>query len=85
VNETPLDVAALAAHLAQELVAARAPLALRPPAAAAALSMSVDHFDRFVAPKLRWAEVGRIRVVPVKELEKYLEREARVDLTSGGR
>jgi hypothetical protein len=38
--------------------------------------MSLDHFERHVSPNLRWLEVGRIRVVPVKELEKYLEREA---------
>lgn len=46
--------------------------------AAELLSMSVDHFERHVLPDLRVAQVGRRRLVPVRELERYLsEKSAR--------
>jgi excisionase family DNA binding protein len=51
-------------------------LALSPDAAAAALSMSRDHFDRYVRDELRLVRSGRKVLVPVKQLELWLERNA---------
>jgi len=44
--------------------------------AAAALGMSIDSFERYVQPELRLIRRGRIRVVPVRELERWLEENA---------
>jgi excisionase family DNA binding protein len=53
-------------------------LALTVPEAAAAVGVSRDSFDRWIAPELRLVRRGRIVLVPVVELERWLEREARV-------
>jgi hypothetical protein len=74
------DAAPLAVALARELVLATQRMALRPEEAAAALGISRDTFDLRVGPRLRWLRLGRIKVVPVTELQKYLDREAAVDL-----
>jgi hypothetical protein len=50
------------------------PLALRPDAAAAALSVSRDYFDLHIASELRWVRRGRLKLVAVAELEKWLEK-----------
>jgi excisionase family DNA binding protein len=55
-------------------------LALRPDEAAQALGMSPDHFERFVAGDLRWARLGRLKIVPVTELERWLAQHAARDL-----
>jgi hypothetical protein len=51
-------------------------LALSPDEAAAALSISRDHFDEHVAPELRWVRRGRRKFVAVAELERWLARSA---------
>jgi excisionase family DNA binding protein len=51
-------------------------LALTPEMAAAALSMSRDTFDRYVRDEVRVVRVGRKVLVPVKELEKWLDHHA---------
>jgi hypothetical protein len=44
--------------------------------AAQALGVSVDHFDRHIAASLRCVYSGRRRLYPVRELERWAEREA---------
>ena len=61
------------------------PLALTPEEAAVALSMSRDTFDRFVRDELRLVRVGRKVLVPVRELERWLDRSAARTLGDGTR
>ena len=61
-------------------VAKQPPLALRPEAAAAALGISRDMFDAEVAPHVRCVRLGRLKVFPVRELEKWLDRQAAMPL-----
>ncbi len=49
-------------------------LAVTPDEAAKLLSISRDTFDRHVRDKVRHACIGSRRVIPVVELERYLER-----------
>lgn len=51
-------------------------LALSPEEAAEALGMSRSHFYEHVWGDLRVVYVGRRRLVPVNELEAWLDREA---------
>jgi excisionase family DNA binding protein len=51
-------------------------LAVPPAEAAALLSMSRDTFDRHVRDHLRVVRVGRKVLVPVRELDRWLERNA---------
>jgi len=44
--------------------------------AAASLGMSVDSFERHVQPHLRLVRKGRLRLVPVSELERWVEENA---------
>ncbi len=61
-----------------------APLvALRIPDAAAALSMSEDHFNRHVRPHLRVIRSGKLTLVPVAELQKWSDDAAEMEI--GGR
>jgi hypothetical protein len=41
--------------------------------AAAALGMSLDSFERYVQPDLRLMRCGRLRLVSVRELERWAE------------
>jgi excisionase family DNA binding protein len=45
--------------------------------AAERLSMSLDHFERYVQPRLRLVRCGRLRLVPPCELERWAHEEAR--------
>lgn len=51
-------------------------LALSKPEAAAALGVGPDHFEEHVAPDLRIVRVGRRKLVPVAELERWLSEHA---------
>jgi hypothetical protein len=51
-------------------------LALSREEAAAALGMSLDSFERHVQPTLRLVRLGRMRLVPVREIERWLEENA---------
>lgn len=51
-------------------------LALSKVEAAAALSMSVDSFERHVQPELRCVYVGRLRLFALTELERWLAESA---------
>jgi excisionase family DNA binding protein len=55
-------------------------LALTRPEAAAALGISLDSFERHVQGQVRLVRRGRLRLVPVVELERWLEREAALTL-----
>ena len=44
--------------------------------AAASLGMSLDSFERHVQPSIRMCRLGRMRLVPVRELERWLEQNA---------
>ena len=48
-------------------------LALSKAEAAASLGVSVDYFEKFVQPELRIVYRGRRRLVPVKEMERWLK------------
>lgn len=51
-------------------------LALSKAEAAASIGLSVDSFERHVLPGLKVVYCGRRRLIPVRELERWLEREA---------
>lgn len=51
-------------------------LALTKREAAEALGMSEDSFDRHVRPELRMVRRGALRLVPVRELDRWLEQNA---------
>lgn len=51
-------------------------LALAPNEAATALGISRDFFDQHVLPELRIVRRGRRRLIPVRELERWLADEA---------
>ena len=46
-------------------------IALTREEAAAALGMSLDSFEKYVQPHLRMIRRGRLRLVPVPELERW--------------
>lgn len=51
-------------------------LALTRAQAAESLGMSVDSFERYVQADVRMIRRGRMRLVPVRELERWLEANA---------
>jgi excisionase family DNA binding protein len=51
-------------------------LALTREEAARSLGISVDSFERYVQPDLRLVRKGRLRLVPIAELERWLDRNA---------
>jgi hypothetical protein len=51
-------------------------LALRPAEAADAVGLGRTAFYQQVLPSLRVVYVGRARLIPVSELERWLEQEA---------
>jgi excisionase family DNA binding protein len=55
-------------------------LALSPSEAAAALGVSRDFFDQHVLPELRVVRRGRRRLVPVRELDRWLEENSMTPL-----
>lgn len=51
-------------------------VALRPDEAAESLGVSRDFFDERIAPELRAVRRGTLKLYPVAELERWLDREA---------
>lgn len=45
--------------------------------AAAALGMSLTAFEEYVQPEIRLIRRGRLRLVPIRELERWAEETAR--------
>lgn len=46
--------------------------------AAASLGMSLNHFERHVQPELKVALSGQLVLIPVSELERWVQRHARL-------
>lgn len=44
--------------------------------AAASLGVSVDTFERHIQPSLRMVRIGRVRLVPIAELNRWLDSHA---------
>jgi excisionase family DNA binding protein len=44
--------------------------------AARALGVSINSFERHVQPELRIVRRGKLRLIPVRELERWLEENA---------
>lgn len=55
-------------------------LALTKPEAAAALGCSIDTLERHVLSELRVVRRGRLVLIPVAEIERWLERSAALTL-----
>jgi hypothetical protein len=55
-------------------------LALSREEAAASLSVSIDYLDEHVMPELRVVRVGRRKLIPVKELERWIADNAALAL-----
>lgn len=51
-------------------------LALTREEAAAALGMSLDSFERHIQPTLRLVRLGRMVLVPVREIDRWLDENA---------
>jgi hypothetical protein len=51
-------------------------IALTPAEAAAAIGVGPDFFDATIAPELRLIRRGRKRLVPVRELERWISENA---------
>jgi hypothetical protein len=51
-------------------------LALTRAEAAKAIGMSIDSFERYVQPELKIVRVGRMRLIQVRELERWLQENA---------
>jgi excisionase family DNA binding protein len=59
----------------------RARLALTRREAAEAIGVSVDSFERHVQPELRLVRRGSLRLVPIAELERWIEHNAGLTLS----
>lgn len=59
-------------------------LALSVPEAAASIGVSRDSFDKYVLPDVRVIRRGRLVLVPVRELERWLRREAALTIQQTG-
>jgi hypothetical protein len=57
-------------------VAAVPRLALTPTEAAAALGIGLTSFKKYVQPQLRIVRRGKLRVIPVSEVERWAEENA---------
>jgi hypothetical protein len=58
-------------------------LALAPGEAATSLGVSRDFFDKHISPELRWVRRGRLKLVSVAELERWLQHAAAKTLDGG--
>jgi hypothetical protein len=52
--------------------------------AAASLGMSVDSFERHVQPNLKVVRIGKLRLVPPAELERFVAERAEHVLNGSG-
>jgi len=60
-------------------------LALTPLEAAESIGVSRTFFDAYVRDELRWIRRGRLRLVAVAELERWLERNGALTIEANGR
>lgn len=66
----------IAHRVAATISASPARLSLRLGEAADALGVSHDHFHKHIAPELRIVREGRVQLVPVAELQRWLDTHA---------
>lgn len=66
--------------MAKKLPASIPRIALTPSEAAAAIGVGPDFFDANVAPQLRLIRRGRKRLVPVRELERWVAENAEMSM-----
>jgi hypothetical protein len=59
-------------------------LALTREEAAAALGMSINSFERHVQPELRLVRRGKLRLIPVREIERWLDENSNLILEQLG-
>ena len=52
--------------------------------AAAALGISLNHFERRVQPELKVIASGQLILIPVSELERWVQRHARYMVEASG-
>jgi hypothetical protein len=64
---------------------AMTPVAVAREDAARALGMSLDSFERHVQPEIKLIRRGKLRLVPVGELQRWAERNAEPVLAPGKR
>jgi Helix-turn-helix domain len=60
----------------RERQAAAHRLAMTRAEAAHALGVSINSFERHVQPELRIVRRGKLRLIPVREIERWLEKNA---------
>jgi Helix-turn-helix domain len=60
----------------RELPAASHRLAITRAEAARALGVSINSFERHVQPELKIVRRGKLRLIPVREIERWLEENA---------
>ncbi len=58
--------------------AARSALHADAQEAAASLGISLNHFERWVQPELKLVSSGQLLLVPMAELERWVQRHARL-------
>ena len=63
-------------NVTQKPASTMARLALSPDEAARALGVSRDFFDKHIAPELRIVRRGRRKLIPIRELERWLAEES---------
>lgn len=75
------------ATLSERPLAAIPRVALTPAEAAAALGMGLTSFKKYVQPQVRIVRRGKLRVIPVSEVERWAEENAEhiLDDASEGR
>jgi hypothetical protein len=54
--------------------------ALKREEAALSLGMSLDSFEKYVQPTIRMIRRGKLRLVPMRELDRWLEENAELTL-----
>jgi hypothetical protein len=74
------SLARLESLLAQIAGRRREPALLTRAEAAATLAVSVDHFVRHIQPHLRIVLSGNLRLVPAREIERFVTERARFAL-----
>ena len=52
--------------------------------AATALGMSINSFERYVQPELRIVRRGKLRLIPLREIERWLDNNAEPTLQGPG-
>jgi hypothetical protein len=65
---------------APAIVVSVAPVAVDRATAASMLAMSVDSLERYVLPDVRIVRRGKLRLIPVVEIERWADKNAKSTL-----